>query len=232
MQITPGYNHEPNEVPTKAKLQLMTTGMVITGIDISQIATTLVGTKFGDTSVSLPAEGWFQISPQGMLWIKNRWGRCPVYRPGWGGMAMNRIGNLGAPGYVSMAAAMSQITTHPAASVVATGPSCAAMLLAQFTNVQDFRRPLDSAVSNAHTVHLLFGGAVWPTENPMLTWGKYKLARCRYPDVPSNGGSGWDPVPYSSLKQVNGIILTVDTCITSTFRRALGISYGNFMNAK
>ena len=69
MQIVPGYDFTVNEVPTRAKLEAMTAGMSLTGIDISQIATSLIGTKKGDTSTSLPSEGWLLHDQPGGLWV-------------------------------------------------------------------------------------------------------------------------------------------------------------------
>lgn len=95
MSITVGYDFAPTEVPTKELLELMTAGMSVTGIDISQISANLVGTKTEDSNVSLPGEGWMWRDPMGALWVNTRNGRCRFFRACWGGWETNRypVGN-------------------------------------------------------------------------------------------------------------------------------------------
>jgi hypothetical protein len=90
MTITPGWDFAYNDVPTRARLELMTAAMSITGIPLSQINTNLVGIKYGDTSVSLPAEGWIWGDTDGSLWVKTRFGKCKFFRGNWGGWETQR----------------------------------------------------------------------------------------------------------------------------------------------
>lgn len=93
--ITPGFDFEVNGIPTKELLELMTAGMSITGIDISQIDATLVGMKDEPSSVSLPSEGWLWLDPMGAIHVKTSDGLVRFYRAQWGGWETNRypIGN-------------------------------------------------------------------------------------------------------------------------------------------
>lgn len=86
MQITPGFDFGVNEVPTQAKLQAMLSGMSITGIAIGQIATALVGSILGDTSASMPAQGWLRVDSINRVWVLDGTSnQTPIDRANWGG---------------------------------------------------------------------------------------------------------------------------------------------------
>lgn len=103
MNITPGYDFTVNEVPTRGKLYQMVAGMSLTGIDLSQIDTNLVGIKLGDTATSLPEVGWMQVDGINCLWVKTEanitsspggevdYGRVKIFRGNWGGWETNRL---------------------------------------------------------------------------------------------------------------------------------------------
>jgi len=102
MNITPGYNFGATEVPKNATLALSVAGMSLTGIDISQIATTILGIKHGNTDTSLPDVGWMQRDDANGIWIKTEaeitaspggefdYGRVRLFRANWGGWESNR----------------------------------------------------------------------------------------------------------------------------------------------
>lgn len=238
MQITPGYNFEPNEVPTRAKLGLMTTGMQVRGIDISQIATTLIGKITGDTGTSLPGEGWLQISPQGALWVKNRWGRAMFYRAGWGGMETNRFTtdrSLTLTGFAP-SRPCSFFAAHPTGSAPSTSPSSPAMQFTTPAGTNNLRiiKALETGQTNTHTRFLLWGGAVTSMEMSMTTsaWVRFRLASLNTPGVPANDGAGGQPIPYSASNNgisPHGIIVSIDTCVTTAYSRALVWEYGHCM---
>jgi hypothetical protein len=91
MQITPGYDFTANEVPTVSKLTTMVAGMSITGIDMSQVAATLLGEVLGDTGASMPLVGWLRSDALGALWVRTNNGQVRVYRANWGGWESNRF---------------------------------------------------------------------------------------------------------------------------------------------
>lgn len=68
----------------------MLDGMSLTGIDITQIATNLVGAKIGDTSTSMPGPGWLRVDALGKLWVYDGAGEAAVYRGNWGGWETRR----------------------------------------------------------------------------------------------------------------------------------------------
>lgn len=86
MIITPGYDFGAHEVPTHAKLEQMVDGMSITGIDIDQIDSTLIGIKVGETDVSLPAAGWLRSDALNALWVRGTHGDVQIYRANYGGL--------------------------------------------------------------------------------------------------------------------------------------------------
>lgn len=69
MTITPGYDFTINEVPTKAKFTAMLAGISLTAIDVVQISANLIGETIGDTSASMPLEGWLRVDPAGGIWV-------------------------------------------------------------------------------------------------------------------------------------------------------------------
>ena len=91
LTITPGYDFQTTEVPTRATLQQCVLGMSITGIPQSMIDSTLVSQMYTtSTSVSLPGEGWIDYDQHGRLWVKSRWGHVCLHRGNWGGWETRR----------------------------------------------------------------------------------------------------------------------------------------------
>lgn len=240
MQITPGYNFEPNEVPTRAKLTLMVSGMQVRGIDIGQIATDLVGVKLtGDTQCSLPAEGWLMRSPQGTMWVQSRHGRVPWWRGNWGGMEGKRFSAISAAvGLVGSSARPCTLwSAHPTGSAPSTSESCTAFAYAapSGNNHRSRFRVLDSAASCVITRFLLFGGNVFPEALSMGVAGNVRFQLYEEIGGTANDSMQGRTVPYSSsglADLTSGVGLKLDTCVTTAYVRDLGWHYGPAMYIK
>lgn len=89
LSITPGYDFTVNEVPTRAKLQLMLTGMVIAGIPKESLDSSLFGISYGwltgSTMATLANEGDVLFDISGQFWVKTKNGPVNVYNTGAGG---------------------------------------------------------------------------------------------------------------------------------------------------
>lgn len=232
MQITPGYNFEPNEVPTKAKLGLMTTGMQLRGIDISQINTNLIGYKTnGDTSVSLPGEGWLQVSPQGALWVKTRWGRVMWYRAGWGGFETIRYRAIRSVTLAGFA------LNRPCSYFGQYGSNATHESNTGFlfntpggNNVDTVQRALETGQTNVNTRFLLWGGSVTPSEHSLTaaTWVRKRLFSMVAANVPAQDYDGAQSIPQSSAvgsATSHGIFVASQTAPSATVA-VLGWHYG------
>jgi hypothetical protein len=102
MTIVPGYDFTVNETPMQSTLYQMIAGATLSGIPLSQIDTSLIGIKLGDSDVSLPSEGWLWKDELGCLWVKSRWGNIRIFRGSYGGQETNRYqrgANTRAPFY-------------------------------------------------------------------------------------------------------------------------------------
>ncbi len=92
MRIIPGYDFTQFAVPTKATLQQMLSGASVTAIDITQINTALIGSVLGDTSASMPLEGWLRTDNLNCIWVKDQNGaQIRVDRASWGGWETRRL---------------------------------------------------------------------------------------------------------------------------------------------
>lgn len=231
MQITPGYNFEPNEVPTRAKLGLMTTGMQVRGIDVSQIDANLIGSKNGDTSVSLPSEGWLQVSPQGALWVQTRWGRVMWYRAGWGGFETIRYRAI-------RSVTLTGFAPHRPASYFgqygsnATNESNTGFLFNTpgGNNVDHVERALETGQTNVNTRFLLWGGSITRSELSQVTasWYRKKLYSMVSANVPANDNDGAQSIPTSGPAgsvTVHGAFVASSTAPSSSVA-VLGWTYG------
>jgi len=89
MQIVPGYDFAATEVPNRAKLSQMALGMTLTGIELSQVATTIVAAFATDGSLTSMAEGALWIDARSNLWGKTENGILRV-RMAEGGWETNR----------------------------------------------------------------------------------------------------------------------------------------------
>lgn len=203
MSITPGYDFAATGVPTRELLQLMTANMSITGIDIGQIATTILGMKVADSSASLPSEGWMWLSQTGTLWVKNRNGNIPLYRGSWGGWETNRF----------KAGAALDTYTLPESTIrkgelrmIPTGDTNEAKVFYQIgTNlVHDFVLcASDTLVSGTNSLLVGRGGWKWPVQT---------ASRTGNPDVAirtTTGGQQDQPVvsyPQTGAAQIQAIV--------------------------
>ena len=200
-QITPGYDFTVNEVPTKEKLELMTAGMSITQIDISQINTALIGVLVGSTNPSLP-EGWIRRGPSGSLFVSSRWGEVEIYRAGWGGMCTRRYplqANTGLPQRRTMftITPLGSLTTSESSVSWALQTPTASFMWIGF-------KPLDTApsiglmttpVQGDHPRFLLWGAGIRDREGQgafMSNPGAQKGAA-----TPSNDLVGNRSIPFS-----------------------------------
>lgn len=227
MQITPGYDFTVNEIPTRAKLETMTAGMSITGLDISQIDTTLIGIKSGDTTVSLPAEGWLWLDPSGGLWVKNRFGTVHCWRGCWGGLECNRFpmgGNpvtgtfpykVGEGGHVFPVA-----TAH-------TNESNIAWRLNQRSDANSTFAPmrhLETLTTSANPRVALWGGVPWMIEGTFHN----KPGHAVNAAVPTGNLMGIQAVPFSgpSTRYVLASVHYNWRATSGSSRTALMWSYG------
>lgn len=223
MQITPGYDFEPNEVPTRAKLGLMTTGMQLRGVDITQIDATLIGfLTTGDTQASLPGEGWMMVSPQGALWVKNRWGRVMWYRAGWGGFETNRyrvIRTISLAGFGPQRPCSyfgqyaSDATNESSIGFLFNTPGG--------NNVDSVQRALETGATDVNTRFLLWGGSVTPSELSLTqtTWTRKRLGAMISASIPANDRDGAQSIPYSSpagTVMLHGLFVHAQTAPSST----------------
>lgn len=200
-QITPGYDFQQNEVPTKETLQLMTAGMSLTNVDISQISTSLIGIKIDQTSPSLP-EGWLRIGPSGTLFVTSRWGEVDLYRAGWGGMCTRRYpikAQNGTPQRRSLftLAALGSMTTTESSVFFDQQDPTVSLLWRGF-------KPLDTSpsigvmttpVPGDHPRFLLWGGGIVDREGQgafMSNPGQQVFAA-----TPSNDLMGNRSIPFS-----------------------------------
>jgi hypothetical protein len=69
----------------------MLDGGSLAGIDISQIDTSIIAIKHGDSNTSLPSEGWLWVDGINSLWVKTAFGNVKLYRAGWGGWETRRF---------------------------------------------------------------------------------------------------------------------------------------------
>lgn len=89
MEIVPGYDFGAIEVPNRAKLGLMASGMTLTGIELSQVATTIVAAFATDGSLTSMAEGALWLDARSNLWGRTSRGIVRV-RMAEGGWETNR----------------------------------------------------------------------------------------------------------------------------------------------
>lgn len=227
MIITPGYDFTVNEVPTRLKLETMTAGMSITGVDISQIDTALIGTKKGDTSTSLPAEGWLLHDPPGGLWVKNRYGIVHLWRGGWGGLECNRFpvaGNVIAGTFPFKTGEGVNVyltaTNHTNESTIAW----IANRLVDNNSSFAAMKPLETLASGANSRVALFGGIPWPIEG---TFHNYP-GHCIVAAVPANNLAGAQSIPFSNAatRVLLGSLHYNWNATTGTMRTALTWTYG------
>lgn len=227
MTITPGYDFTVNEVPTRLKLETMTAGMSITGIDISQIAATLIGIKKGDTSTSLPSEGWLLHDPPGGLWVLTRHGRVHLWRGGWGGLECNRFpcsGNpvtgtypykVGEGGQVFLSA-----TNHTNESNIAW------RLNQRSDNNSSFApmKPLETLTTSANPRIALWGGVPWPVESTFHNKPGHVIIAA----VAASGLAGAQSIPFSngSARTLYGSLHYNWSATSGTMRTGLVWSYG------
>lgn len=85
LTITPGYTFGATEIPNRAKLGLMVSGMSINAIDISQIDPGLIGISTAPSYVSLAAEGHMRHDYLNSLWVQTKDGEVKLFRANWGG---------------------------------------------------------------------------------------------------------------------------------------------------
>ncbi len=91
MNIVPGYDFSVNEIPTRAKLGLMASGMSLTGISLDQIdGSVIVVTVTDGTQTSLPAIGWLWVDGRANIWGRTEFGNV-IVRKSEGGWESNRI---------------------------------------------------------------------------------------------------------------------------------------------
>lgn len=200
-QITPGYDFQQNEIPTKETLQLMTAGISITRIDISQISSALIGIKIADTSPSLP-EGWLRMGPAGGLYVTSRWGEVHLYRAGWGGMESRRYPFEAGAGQAQrrigyILTIMGSLTTSESGVVWSRATPTEADIFRYF-------KPLDtgpslgvigSPITGDHPRMLLWGGCVRDREGQgafMSNPGRQTGAAAPNSDLIGNGS-----IPFS-----------------------------------
>jgi hypothetical protein len=172
MTITPGYNFDTNEIPTKERLALMTAGMSITGIALSQISTALIGVLIGDTNSTSLAEGWIRRSPAGGLYVWSRWGEVHLWRGAWGGMESRRYPFAGGGAFAQRVtghnlAPLSTSTTLESCVVWTRGTPLAADTWRSYKCL-DTTPSLAPTVLVGYTGHgrmLLFGGGIRDVES-------------------------------------------------------------------
>ncbi len=72
--IVAGYDFGPQEIPNRAKLLQMATGLQVRDLDSDRIPGTFIRTLDGDVSgtsgATLPAIGWLWADPGGNLWVE------------------------------------------------------------------------------------------------------------------------------------------------------------------
>lgn len=88
--ITPGYDFQVNEIPTRAKLTAMLAGISLAAITRTQIDANIINAVYGDSGTSLPGEGWIWVDRTGNVWTTSRWGLTKLRRTG-GGMSTMRF---------------------------------------------------------------------------------------------------------------------------------------------
>lgn len=216
-QITPGYDFGQNEIPTKETLQLMTAGISITQIDISQIATALIGIKIANTSPSLPAEGWMRVSPAGGLYVTTRWGEVHLYRGCWGGMETRRYPVEASAGNAQRRVGfiLTGMTT------LTTSESAVFWSRVTPTNLNLFRyyKPLDTApslgvigspVPGDHPRFLLFGACVRDREGQGAFMTNPGLEGSAV--TPSNDLIGNASAPFSGAYSSSGTVAGIGGC--------------------
>jgi hypothetical protein len=197
MKITPGYDFGVTEIPTKAKIQQMLSGGELTGIDISQINTGLIGLKTADSSVSLPAEGWMWVDVQGCVWVQSRFGATKLWRGSWGGMETRRYPQ-GAPVtnppinndrflYQCAGGQVGYKTGNPSGSTLASNVffSAAQCSAERFKN-------LETGYSGGYTRTLLYGGGWFPAQSISYTAPSYFLSAANNAYEMNTG------IPYSN----------------------------------
>lgn len=173
MTITPGYNFDTNEIPTKERLLLMTAGMSITGIDISQIATSLIGVRITDTSPTALPEGWIRRGPSGTLFTWTRWGEVGLWRGNWGGLESRRFPFVGGGAFAQrvtahLLAPLATATTTESCVVWSKSSGPAAADLWRAFKCLDTTPSLAPTVLVGYTGHgrmLLFGGGIRDVES-------------------------------------------------------------------
>jgi hypothetical protein len=227
MTITPGYDFTVNEVPTRAKLESMTAGMSITGIDISQIDTALVGVKQGDTSTSLPAEGWMLRNAPGQLWVQTRFGRVQLWRGCWGGMETRRfpVAGFTVVGTLPYKIGEGGNFIVPATSNTAES-TIAFKLNRQVDNnsVAGAMRHLDTASSGQYLRVALWGGVGWPIEATFHNFPGHGINAA----TPSSNLLGAQSIPFSnaSTRTLYGSLHYNWNATTGTMRTAITWTYG------
>jgi hypothetical protein len=237
-QITPGYDFQQNEVPTKETLQLMTAGMSITQIDISQISTALIGIKIDQTSPSLP-EGWLRMDPAGTLFVTSRWGEVEIYRAGWGGMTTRRYPIQASTGFPQR---RSIFILQPLGSMTTTESSVSfAVDTPLGSDLWRGFKPLDTApsigvmttpVPGDHPRFLLWGGGIRDREGQGAFMSNPGAQR--FPATPSNELIGNRSIPFSGAYSATTAgdccgMLSWNYQASSIFWPTLAWNFGNVM---
>lgn len=163
MRISPGYNFQTNEVPTRAKFQLMLAGASLTGIAISQIDATLVVQSFtSSTGLSLPAEGFLDYDQNGFLWVRGRHGHVHLWRGNWGGWETRRypvyapLDTITLPNAANSAEAM--LRAHTAGNTTESAVGWRhGTALGRLTSIG-----IETGVSGVHTRWVVRGGRSGP----------------------------------------------------------------------
>jgi len=228
MQITPGYDFGVNEIPTRAKLEAMTAGMSISGVDISQINVALVGIKYqAETTTSLPAEGWMAHNAQGGLWVESRYGRVQLWRGGWGGMETRRFPVAGFTVVGSLPYKIGEGGTFIAPATAHTAESNVSWKLnrqVDNNNQAVAMRALDTATSGSYIRLSLFGGQGWPIESTFHNYPGHAINAA----VASSNLAGAQSIPFSNAatRTLYGALFYNWNASTGTMRTALTWMYG------